>query len=159
MTNDNHARGAHAALATFGLTKEAIDWGAVGTKAKEIAIGNPAKYWEQLNNGQLFTGKGEIARFLNPVVPGSKVMTGLNTGLMYGLPAYSLYQSLNAPPEARGSSVGGTVGGLVGGTIGAPLGLVGGMAGGMLGSTLGEALGRTFNTAPPIRRPEDPSPR
>ena len=142
---DPRHQGALAALHQFGVAKSAGWTDQIAPTVKSLLIGDPSEYWEQLNNGKLFSRKGMIAQTLNPVVKGSPGWTALQAALMYGLPAYGLYQAAKAPAHARGSTLGATIGGLIGGTVGAPLGLVGNMAGGALGASAGESLGRTFN--------------
>ena len=139
MLQTNRDQGVAKALATFGLAKYA-------GLMKDILIGDPSRFWKEMNSGKLFTRHGAIAQGLNPHVPGRPWMTALNVGLNYGLPAYGLYQTAQAPASSRGSALGGAVGGLAGGLIGAPLGALGSMAGGTLGSALGEGVGRLFNS-------------
>jgi hypothetical protein len=141
----HHQQGVAAALDTFGLRKHAVDLSGV----KRHLIGDPAKYWQQLNSGELFTRHGEIARMADPRVPGSPTTTALNTLLNVGYPAYQLYEASSAPASHRGSAIGGALGGLAGGLIGTPLGLVGNIAGNMMGSALGEGVGRMFNKTDP----------
>ena len=143
---DPYRSGADTALSYFGLIKQASLASDAASIGKKFLIGDPAKYWKQLNSGKLFSRKGMIANTLNPVVPGSPVITALQAALMYGLPAYGLYQASKAPAQSRGSTMGAAIGGLIGGTVGAPLGLVGNIAGGSLGAAAGESLGRVFNT-------------
>lgn len=141
MFHESRAQGVADALTAFGLAKHAGFF-------KDIAIGDPSRYWKELNNGKLFTRDGAIAQGMNPHVPGSPWLTALNVGLNYGLPAYGLYQTAQAPASSRGSALGSAVGGLAGGLIGAPLGLAGNVVGGILGSSLGESVGRVFNKNP-----------
>ena len=152
MTTHHHQQGVSEALIVFGLTKHAVSLDDV----KRVMIGDPKKYWQQLNSGQLFTRHGEIARQMDPRVPGSPKMTALNTVLNVALPAYSLYQASSAPASSRGSAVGSALGGLAGGIAGTPLGAVGNIAGSVLGSSLGEGLGRVFNKTP-VTAPRSPA--
>lgn len=145
MTEQHRQQGAYDALAIFGLAKYA-GW------IKDILIGDPSRFLKEMNSGKLFTRHGAIAQGMNPHVPGNPWMTALNIGLNYGLPAYGLYETAQAPASSRGSALGSAVGGLAGGLMGAPLGLAGNVAGGMLGSSLGEGVGRLFNK-------HDPSPQ
>ena len=137
MSQQNHQQGVIDALTVFGLAKHA--------GVKDFLIGDPSRFWKEMNSGKLFTRHGAIAQGLNPHVPGSPWMTALNVGMNYGLPAYGLYQTAQAPESSRGSALGAAIGGLAGGLVGAPLGLAGNMVGGTLGSALGEGVGRLFN--------------
>lgn len=145
MQTNSRDQGAYNALAIFGLAKYA-------GKVKDFLIGDPSRFLKEMNSGKLFTRHGAIAQGMNPHVPGNPWMTALNVGLNYGLPAYGLYETAQAPASSRGSALGSAVGGLAGGLVGAPLGLAGNMVGGVLGSSLGEGVGRLFNK-------HDPSPQ
>jgi phage tail tape-measure protein len=141
MITNARLRGIEAALTTFGIDKTA--------DAKSFFLGNPTEYMSQLRNGQLFSRTGMIAKSMDPRTSSMPVLSG---AMMYGLPAYQLYQAARSHPGQRGSAVGSLVGGLAGGALGGPLGLVGSAVGSTLGSALGESVGRHFNR----RDPQDP---
>lgn len=145
MIDENRTRGVEDALAVFGIIKQA----SILQDVKNILVGDPGRYLQQLRNGSLFTRKGMIAQSMNPMTGGLPPV--VNAALMYGLPAMGVTQALKSEPGQRGSAVGSTVGSLVGGAIGGPLGLVGNIAGGVLGSSLGESIGRNFNARTPQR--------
>lgn len=158
--------GSDAALESFGLTKQsrdmvwfrkmlaaklkkpqektAIDWGSIGQFAKRMMIGEPTKFMSQLRRGELHKPGGMWRESLKP----SGI---LDAALMYGMPAFGLYQAAKAPPEQRGSAIGGTLGGAVGGMLGMPLGMVGNTVGSTLVGRLGQSLGHSFDSPP--RRP------
>lgn len=149
MTANPWGAGAIKAAEDFGLTKQA--WAGL----KEILVGHPEKYLQEAQSGKLFTRKGLLAKSLDPSVTfGPKWLRGpatvLNAGLLYGLPAYGVYEAAKAPEHQRGSAVGSALGSIIGSTLGMPLGLVGATAGNALGSALGESVGRSFNRKPSI---------
>lgn len=152
-------QGVRTALARYGLVKAAVDistppggWGRhLGNEFKELLIGNPRQFHQELQSGKLLARDGMIAQSANPIMPGRPIMTALALG-SYALPAYAAYQALQGPKHQRGSSVGSIVGGTLGAAAGMPLGILGSMAGGALGTSLGETLGRPFDAEPPPGR-------
>lgn len=143
-------RGVDAALTAYGMTKSS----GFGSVIKDILVGNPTKYLNQLRKGTLFTRKGMIAEMADPRVKTGPSWargprTALNTALLYGMPAYSVYEAAKTDPESRGSTVGSTLGSIAGSTVAAPLGILGSLGGGALGGALGESVGRLMNKHPP----------
>jgi hypothetical protein len=156
-------RGSNDALATFGFAKEArdmawfkkmlaaklkkpqekmaIDWGSVGQFAKRMMIGDPKQFLSQLSKGELHKPGGMWRESLKP-------QGALDALMMYGFPAFSMYQAMKAPPEQRGSAIGGTLGGAVGGMLGMPLGMVGNTIGSNLVGRLGQSVGHSFDSSP-----------
>lgn len=170
----HNQRGADDALASFGLIKEAISLRGIAGGAKNVMFGNPRQYWNELKAGKVFSRDGMIMRSLNTrhtePLPVSiwghhlgnispHALTAADTAMTYGMPAYSIYQGMQAPEGARGSATGSTLGSIAGGMLGAPLGAVGSVGGSMLGSALGENLGRSFNRPAPDISPAQFDPR
>ena len=156
-------QGVSAALEAFGFSKEARDmaWfkkllarkaatkvafslGDAGQWAKRMMIGDPKQFFSQLSKGELHKPGGMWRESLKPQGP-------LDALMLYGFPAFSMYQAVKAPPDQRGSAIGGTLGSMVGGMAGMPLGVVGNTIGSNLAGRLGQTLGRTFDT--PVQRP------
>jgi hypothetical protein len=151
MITHNYNAGARDACAVFGV-KEA----GAGTVLKEMLVGKPGQYLQELRNGQLFQRGGLIHKALDPVARDPTqhpllrgLLTTANAAGMYGVPAYMVAQALSSPKDQRGSTTGSMVGSTVGGILGSPLGIVGTGAGSLLGGSLGEALGRNFNQQNP----------
>lgn len=145
MLHQNYQQGMDTALAQFGVKQ-------ASSLIKTLLVGDPGKYWKQLQSGKLFRRGGMIAKAMDPVMRDPAIHpvlrglgTAANTAFLYGLPAYGVYEAMQAPSGHRGSSTGVALGSVLGGIIGMPLGLVGNMAGSRLGGALGEALGRNFN--------------
>lgn len=138
--------GAAQALRVYGLEKQA---GVVMDTLKRIAVGHPQQALKQLRKGTLYSAGGLGRDAFVPDGP-------LSAALMYGFPAWHLYNDLKEPAESRGSAVGGTIGGFIGGGLGQPLGLLGTLAGNTLLTPLGRAIGSSFDSAP--RRAVDQPP-
>lgn len=156
--------GRQAAYAEYGLEKTALgalpqadwwtrlkgwrpNWKQLGTTAKETLVGRPGMFWDQLKNDKLFSEGGMLR---NAFSPGNLNTWGgkVNAALMYGMPAFNLYQAATAPPEFRGRAVGGMVGSTLGGIVGSPLGAIGQTVGGTLLGSLGGTVGKSFDHTP-----------
>jgi hypothetical protein len=131
-----------------GRLREAVtpDFKSWPGRMKNFLVGSPTQYWHQLKNNQLFNEGGMYRdMFKMPDFKKSPIGGTLSTALNYGLPALSIYQASQLPPEMRGSAVGGTLGGIIGGFAGAPLGAIGQLGGSMLAGGLGQSLGSAFD--------------
>ncbi len=108
-----------------------------GQGAKEMAIGSPGKFVDELSRGKAF-GKGSLVR-QSFHAPGL-----LNKVFWYGLPAYEGAKIMRSDDPDKAARMGGLIGGTALG-IGAfrPLGLAGSMGLGMLGERVGSGVGRT----------------
>lgn len=143
MIIQNVTRGVDDALERFGLSKEA----GFGQSLKTLLVGDPSKYIKQLRQGTLLGPEGAVRKAMDPRAS-TPLGTVANAALMYGLPAYGVYQAATSPEGQRGSAVGSALGGVAGGLLGGPLGMAGQIGGSILGSSLGETLGRNFNRHP-----------
>jgi len=163
MRKTAHQHGCSDALAYYGCAKVAstVDWSAVRNylkpdfktwpgRAKQFMLGDPKKFYTQLKNNGLFAEDGMLRNVFKTAPLNTK--GGLaQAAMLYGMPLYGLYQSAQAPAEARGSAVGSMIGSTLGGFAGTPLGMVGQMGGGVLGGQFGHALGSGFNAKAPLR--------
>lgn len=132
-----HNSGSLAALADFGLSKEA----SLGQTIKRVLVGDPGRLMKELRGGSPFA-KGTMLR--DAIVP----ETTLGKVMSYGFPALGLYNAMQAPSEQRGSAIGSLLGGTIGGTLGQPLGIAGSIAGSSLLGPLGQRIGRAFDGKP-----------
>lgn len=120
--------------AGWWLKKKLPQW---GTTAKEIAVGRPKQFMEELAKGKAF-GKGSLIRqsFHAPGV--------LNKVFWYGLPAYEGLQIMRSDDPNKAGRMGGLLGGTALGIAAwRPLGIVGSMGAGMLGERIGSGVGQT----------------
>lgn len=135
-------KGAADACAQLGLTKEAINWGGVATKAKglgskalEFMVGSPKKFMGEIRSGKA-------------LAPGSMVRESfrapglLNKAMFYGFPAVEAGNILTSSSENKGQELGGLIGGSALGIAAfRPLGMVGSIAAGTLGDYVGRGIG------------------
>lgn len=122
-------------------------------KFRRMMVGEPINFYNQLRDDKLFDEGGLLRRAFDP--------GNLNTwggraqaALMYGLPAYGMYQAAQAPRDVRGSTVGEMLGSTLGGFAGVPLGIVGQMGLATLGGHLGRSVGSVADD--PLHIPPPP---
>lgn len=141
------------ALSAFGLEKHAFNWRGMGQYMKQTMVGEPGKFMGQFRDGKLLAPEGMLRQAFQPrplTVDGKLSLGGVvNNMLMYGLPAYGVYQAARAPEGQRGSTIGMTLGGVIGGLAGTPLGMLGQGVGTNLGASLGRSLGGAFDQRAP----------